>query len=55
MSYPKMVYTERNGKVVHTIVNTPSELKALGHGWAESPEGPFTTPKRVAPKPKMKR
>ena len=55
MSYPKMVYTERDGKVVHTIVNTPDELKALGHGWAESPNGPFVTQKRVAQKPKSKR
>jgi hypothetical protein len=55
MSYPKMVYAQRDGEVVHTVVNTPDELKALGPGWAESPDGPFSTPKRVVPKLKIKR
>ena len=49
------ILTKRDGEVVHAIVNTPDELKALGPGWAESPEGPFTTQKRVVPKVKSKR
>lgn len=55
MSYPKMVYAQRDGEVVHTVVNTPDELKALGSGWAESPDGPFSEPKRVVPKIKKRR
>ena len=56
-SYPKMVYTNRNGEIVHEVVNTPRELDALGPGWADSPDGPFSTTKRTTPqaKPKAKR
>mgnify|MGYP003658896007 CR=1 FL=1 len=55
VAYPKAVYTKRDGKIINTVVQTPAELKALGPGWAESPDGPFTTPKRVVPKTKTSR
>ncbi len=53
-SYPKWVYTERDGVPVSRIVNDPGELAALGKGWAESPNGPFLTSK-AAPKPRPRK
>lgn len=44
-SYPKWIYTERDGVPVSRIVNDPRELAAAGKGWAESPNGPFLTAK----------
>lgn len=59
-AYPKMVYAKRDGVVINTVVQTPAELKALGLGWAESPDGPFPrivapASKRVVQKHKIKR
>lgn len=49
-AYPKMVYANRDGEIVHEVVNSPRELEELGAGWAESPDGPFFTTKRETPK-----
>jgi|TARA_B100000949_G_C14289143_1_gene456182 hypothetical protein len=59
-AYPKMVYAKCDGEVINTVVQTPAELKALGLGWAESPDGPFSVKapqpsKRVGSKTKTRR
>lgn len=43
-AYPKMLYHESGDR---TVVATLAEHEALGAGWAESPNGPWTQPVSV--------
>jgi hypothetical protein len=54
-NYPKWIYFKTTSGVESRLVQSPEELKSLGDGWAESPAGPFSTPKRVIPKIKKRR
>ena len=38
-SYPKWVYSKKDGEVIGKIVQDPRERAALGGAWVESPVG----------------
>lgn len=35
--YPRMMYAQRDGKIVARVVNTDQEKSALGQGWETTP------------------